>query len=272
MFNKNQTASIRFTQKRSFSGKTGENILILDKTEGGWEFTHLLRITKSEPAKGSLEFQEISIEASVVKEYKEEKKLDEYIYTLGRVRNFQQPIRHFNRKYSRLTNAEFDAIDTDKIFYPRAILGTVLNALPALHQQSYLIFLAENEPSLLLDNIDIFRAIARLKEYLNYAIIHPAKCLVEAQEMLIQLIETEYANRIGFGNLSEDKPKKTLKKSASRPHLIETQIKLIKEYLYTLDLENNELFKAIERDKDNAKYKIRFKYNGLPIKLKIDYE
>jgi len=111
-------------QKANFRGKVGEDVLILDKRKSDWEFTAHYRIldiaSLQEIQSEKLEFL---ITLELVTEFEGDKLLDDYIYSLRRVTNYAYPIRHFNRKYSRLKDAEYDAIVNDNIYEKRTIVG-----------------------------------------------------------------------------------------------------------------------------------------------------
>ncbi len=180
----NKKAIVAIEQKRNFTGKEGEDVLILEKNKSEWEFIARYQIASILVKNPEAEFKEISITLSLVQKFKEEKLLEDYVYSLRRITNYSNPIKHFSRKYSRLHDAEFEAIVEDKIYLKRTILGTVLNAMHKDHQKSFINFVASEAPAILTGKTDMDTALMLLLQYLEFAVVKPAKYLRESADLL----------------------------------------------------------------------------------------
>lgn len=265
-----KTEFIRLYVKRSFSGKPNDKVLILDKLTEGWAFTSLYEIEKiDDPAKGRTteERRVITITVRFLDKYTD-KLLEDYIYSLKRVYNFGQPINHFKR-YSRLNDEQFGVIANDEINYTRSVLGTVLNALPGEHQQAFIAYLAIEQPKLLQDQIDYTEALNYLSNYLQFAIIHPATCLVEAGRMLREISPDE-AGAVALQYVPANDVEKTAGNN-NQPILCNVlrQVEIIQEHLLTLRFDSNsELGVLLANDRRNERNNNGFRSTGLPLKLK----
>lgn len=274
-----QQALVTLTQKRNFTGKVGEDVLILGKiitytvdvgevslmsdTKG--KFIGHYKITGIEVNNPEAESKNITITLVLVKSFidtKEEKPLDDYIYSLRRITNYTNPISHFSRKYNRLYDAEFKAIVEDKIYLKRTILGTVLNAMHATHQKSFISFVAGEAPEILTGKTDMDKALSLLFEYLDYSVVKPAQYLKESAELLKSIISEQEISEIGFALDVE-------KLTKENTQMIKPQIDAINEYLGDLLRFNNEKsgLQLLELE-DNLKFKALFKNAPLPITLK----
>lgn len=195
-FNRDKKETISLNQKRNFRGEEGDGALILEFLNGNWQFTAHYEIQSIKIENPDAEKKIINIGLALVS-LLEDKLLDDYIYSLRRVTDFKRPIKHFRRKYNRLSVPEFDGILEDNIYQKRTIVGTILNALHRSHQESFLVYLAEKSPEQLLANADMDEVFTVLLEYLNYAVIKPALYLAESVRILRTLkIDTK---DIGFG-------------------------------------------------------------------------
>ncbi|MCH6236786.1 hypothetical protein [Cognataquiflexum rubidum] len=260
--NDGQRATITFEQKRNFTGKEGEDVLILEKRRSEWQFISHFSIVKIEVKNQEAENKEITISLALVKLFKEEKLLEDYIYSLRRITNYSYPIKHFSRKYSRLFDAEFEAIVEDKIYLKRTILGTILNAMHSEHQKAYINYVALESPELLTGKSDMDKALELLLQYLDFAVIKPAQYLKESVELLKNIVSDEEIEQIGF---AEDIERQIIK---SR-QMLKPQVDLINQYLGELFQYNNEArgIRMLELE-DNFKSKSLFKNSPLPITLK----
>jgi len=255
-------AVVTFEQKRNFRGKVGEDVLILEQGKWNeWEFTAQYKILEITPPKViDIEYKEFIITLELVIEF-EDKLLDDYIYSLKRVTNYEYPIRHFNRKYSRLSDAEYEAIVEDNIYEKRTIVGTVLNAMHRDHQEAFLLYVAEESPEQLTGKVDIDRVLELLIDYLNFSVIKPAQYLSESARILRSIIgEDQYADS-GFATDIE-------KLGKTNVQLIAPQVKLIEDSLIHMPFsENSTLATQLKDVKDNLKFKKLFKNTPLPITL-----
>lgn len=255
-------ATATLEQKLNFSGKTGEKVLLIDKIRGDWEFISIYSIKGIDIQNPDQALKKIFISLNLVKHFEKSKNIMDYIYSLSRITNYDNPIKHFTRKYSRIYETEFDAIVQDKIFVSRSILGTVLNALPREHQEAFIDYIAVEAPELLTNNIDIDRALSLLKTYLKFSIIEQAEYLKESASMLKSIISEDEYSKIGFSLNTE-------KERIQSVEMIKPQVEIIDEYL---DDYVNLLDKAAEpklfENRENWKFKQLFKKTRLPITLK----
>lgn len=258
--NKNETA-ITFEQKRNFTGEKGEDVLFLQNKNKEWEFIALYRISDVNIKNIENGFKQINVTLDFVKQFEEEKLLEDYVYSLKRVTNYAYPMRHFNRKYSRLYNAEFEAIVEDKIYLKRTILGTVLNAMHRDHQKAFIAFVAQESPELLTGKMNMDKALSLLLVYIDFAIRKPAQYLKESAILLKSIVSEEVYAEIGFSLEVE-------RITSKNTQLIKQQENLIDEYLPDLFgfQSDNRGLRLLELE-DNAKFKSLFKNSPLPISL-----
>jgi len=257
-----KTATISFVQRRNFSGKEGELVLLLDNQVKEWKITNLYKIDKIITERTESNWRAIFIEISLVKKYEEEKILSEYIYSLKRITNFNNPQIHFRGKYNRLNKIDFDVIDKDEIYYTRTILGTIFNSLHKDHQEQYLLYLAENNPSLLSNSGDLSENLNLITEYVKFAILKPAKYLTESDRILSNILKEEELLKIAFKDPDSD--------SKEIAELIHQQTLLINNNLPLInDNEKYEInMESFLYDENNRKFSSIFKNAGLPFKLK----
>lgn len=254
-------AIVALTQKRNFTGKVGEDVLILHK-KAEWEFTAHYQIAGIEVSNPEAEYKEITITLVLVNIFKDVKLLDDYIYSLLRITKYAYPIKHFSRKYSRLYDAEFEAIVEDKIYLKRTILGTVLNAMHAAHQKSFISFVAGEAPEILTGRTDMDKALSLLLEYLDYSVVRPAKYLKESAELLQSIVSEKDLSEMGFAVDAENIQTK-------ETQMIKPQVDVINEYLNDMfGFQNEKVGLQLLELEDNRKFKTLFKNAPLPITLK----
>jgi hypothetical protein len=253
---KEGTFVVTFQQKRKFSGKNGDDVLILDKESDGWVFTDHYKISGVEIPK-QVEGDDkttFNVTVDLVEHYEEAKPLEDYAFSIRRVTNYDRPIMHFRLKSSKLSEIEFEAIDENKIYTKRTIVGLTLKAMHRSHQQSFLTYVASENPSLLAGPVDMEVAFSLLRDYLNFAVIKPAQYLVECSEML-QQIGPEELPQIGFGEGSGIKGR-------SVDQMLLPQVGVIREYLPVLqDLEKISL-------RDDPRFRKMFRNSRLPLTLR----
>ncbi len=259
---KDKKALAIFTQKRYFSGRKGENVLVLDKSENGYEFTHHYKVSNIDVEENNDGYKTFLIDLVLVEKYSGDKFLDDYIYSLARIRHFDSPVKHYSKRYSRLFDAEFDAIIYDKIYVKRTVLGTMLNAMHPDHQQAFISFLSQEDPGLLIGKADIDKTLMLLMDYLKYAVIEPANYLKNSVEILKKLVDDESIDEIGFTKDPREATTRTVQK-------IQQQNKLIEKYLDALPTSINQIIDSESEDSmEYRKYKDLFKDSGLPFTIK----
>lgn len=257
-----ETATFSIRQKRNFTGKKDESVLILDNKENDWKFTYHYRINKINIETINSKLKELFVELSLVEKYEDEKYLFDYIYSFKRITDYNNPLKHINYKYNRLSKVEFNVIDKNEIYYTRTILGTIFNSLHKDHQEQYLSYLAENNPSLLINSTDLTENLKFITEYVKVAILKPAQYLTESDKILNKILTQEELIQIAFADPDNDAKEKV--------ELIHQQAQLINNNLTQIS-ENRDNEINIEQfilDEKNEKFSKIFKNTGLPFKLK----
>ena len=256
-----QKAVVLIEQKINFTGEVGENVLILEKKKNEWQFTAQYRITDIEVKNPEAEYKQITIALSLVQQFDDEKLLEDYIYSLRRITNYNSPIKHFGRKYSRLFDAEFEAIVQDKIYLKRTILGTMLTAMHPDHQKAFIAFVGVEGPELLTGKADMDKALTLLLQYLDFSIVQPAQYLKESAKILATIVSDEELGQIGFAS---DLEKLDLKST----EMLQLQVSVINEYLEDLiGFQNEKLGLQSLELQENAGFKKLFRNSPLPITL-----
>lgn len=258
-FNDSKTQVISFEQKRKFSGEKGENIILLEYKSGNWVFTKQYKIITIDQKKFDEEYNNIVVTIELIQEFGEKKLLEDYVYSLVRVTDFKNPSKHFKRKYSRLTDVEFEAIADDKIYTNRTILGTILNALHIDHQKSFIEYLAQEEPALLTNKPDVDKALDHLYEYVEANIIEPIKYLKSIGELFSDLFGIEALNELGF---AEDVEK------MDKIKMVKPQLDLIEKHLKFLPFQDPERGITTDRVFEKRAFRNLFKNSRLPLNLK----
>lgn len=255
--NTNQKETIRLEQRKNFRAEIGDRALILQYIKGEWKFTAYYEIAEINSKNPDAETKIFDINLRLVNVL-EDKLLDDYIYSLRRVTNFKSPIKHFRQRYNRISDTEFDGILYDNIYQKRTIVGTILNAMHRNHQESFLMYIAENSPSHLLSNADMDIVFSQLINYLNYSVIKPAMYLSASVEILNSLkIDTK---NIGFSFDINSVAYRTAQ-------MIQPQMEVINNYITQMPGFDNIKLEAQFLEDDDAKYKQLFRNTPLPITL-----
>ncbi len=265
-----RSVEVRFTQKRSFLGKPGDNVIFLEQLKGDWHFSSHWVIAEAKPIIEGRELKEYVINLNLVEDFQGQRLLDDFLYTIRGIRHFTMPIKDFGRRIRRLQNEEMEAIVSDTIYYERTVLGTVLNSLHPDHRHAFIQFLATEQPELLSNNVDFELARQYLVNYLDFAIIKPAEFLQESVEILVDMLGTEETTQIGFADTNEN-PR------PSDINLVFSQAALIREFLPYLvsisDLGNSSKspsstgirFGDAQLTSQNRQFQKLFRNTGLPI-------
>jgi hypothetical protein len=258
-----QIATGAWEQKRNFSGEKGEMILLLGKIGKEWFFTYRGIIKQIRVRQLPYDIKGYNITIELMEYYSDQKPLDDYIYSMRRIRSFQEPIRHYKRKYSRLFDHEYDAIVNDKIIVNRTIFGTIVNALHVDHQEAFLQYLAEVNPRLLSTETNVSEALSILYEYLDFAIIQPANYLKASAEILQDLMPEEYKT-IGFAYEAD-----ALEKSLPNNYYnLDRQAVHIEQAIKLLPIEEIQGKSQVRSEYGNDSESRFFKNMPLPIQLK----
>lgn len=252
---------ISFTQKRKFSGEVGENIIILEEKNSNWVFTRYYEIMGLEQDKFEDGYTKITIALKFKNFFKEEKLVEDYSYSLLRVSDFKNPSKHYNKRvYNRIEDVEFDAIVNDKIYTNRTILGTIFNSLHSDHQKSFIQYLTENDPILLIKKPNVNKALEYLYQYLEQNIIEPIIYLKEIGEIFENNFGSEEFAELEFAEEKEHN---------DNSNKIKLQLEIIEEYQnFITTISNIPLDISLSNLNDNNKFMRLFKNSRLPLTLK----
>lgn len=253
-----ENEKISWDQARKFKGKKGDKVIFYS-----WQgriFIYLYKIisvkTDNEVMIDDKSRMRITVELAYDDIYKEEKELTDYIYSFPRVKHFDEGLYlHFSRKYYRLSDIEFDAIDKDEIFLSRTILGIALNAIHIDHRKAFAISLVEEYPTIIQNEYDNSKVLKLFYEYLDFAVIKPAKQLDTAYSYLEEMIESNILSEISFQG-DKERPNQSIQKQV---YLIQENIKRFESSVSSS--------REFESDKESSKFKKLFKNNPLPIDL-----
>lgn len=261
--NSKEKAFLSFAQKMRFSGEIGEDVLILEFNELYSVFTAYGKISNIEidSLDESLEKQAYLITIQIFEVFKEAKQLDSYIYSFRRITHYSKPRRHFNRKYSRMYKAEFDAVVQDKIYIKRTIFGTIVNSLPIEHRKAFVQYLATENPEAIIGKPDLDRSLDLLMKYLDYAVIQPSKLLQECGNLINELFDANTYTQIGFQEES-DTPDST------KIQMLAAQVSIIDKYLNVESNPFQAAFDIASSNNDDNRFKSVFKNRPLPFDLK----
>lgn len=249
--------TIVWKQKRNFNGNKGDLIVFFEFNFLSQNFTYLYRIASvnkkrlDEIIDDQLMY-EISAELELEQSFGNEKEIVDYIYSFPRIIYFDKYLyRHFNRRYYRLSNEEFNAITEDEIFEARSIIGTALNSLHIDHRKAFIQHAVNVYPEIIQNNYNHFALLELFYEYFQFSIIGPSKQLIETYENLRNISNMDQPNFIGFGDNDEVEN-------------IYRQVQVINEYLGAFEniISVNESQSRVERRFENI-----FRWRGLPIDL-----
>lgn len=247
---------ITFTQKRKFSGEIGENIIILDYKKNTWVFTKYYEISGIDQEKLDESTNRITIGLKLKNIFEDPKLVEDYSYSLLRVTNFKNPQNHFNRRYSRIEDVEFEAIVNDRIYTKRTILGTIFNSMHKDHQKSFILYLAEKDSNILIEKPNVNKALDYLYEYLEQSVIDPIYYIKEIAEIYENIFDADELKEVAFVDSIENI------KTRNR---IKLQTDIIEEYQEFISSTTRISLNNIN---DNYKFINLFNRSPLPFKLK----
>jgi hypothetical protein len=248
-------------RKSMFTRDEGGDVLILDNSNSDWVFTALYRFKPVELKNIGTDVKQISVTLILVEKFKEEKLLEDYVYSLRRIDNFTAPIENFRGEWTRLSDIEFDAIVEDKIYSKRTVLGTVLNKMHADHQKSFISLVATEAPEMLTGITDIDKALALLLQYLEFAVIKPAYYLKESTKILENIVYEKELQEIGFAVDTENLTQENIQKIKLQAEVINKHLNILLNLREELELPESET---------DLKFRNLFRNKPLPFTLKQD--
>lgn len=253
-----KNGKVSWEQARAFKGEKGDEVIFFDFAKGDGNFTSLYRIEEisAKQQSGKLDSR-FDIEVILVEEknYKDDiKEFADYVYSFPRVKNFGSNLwRHFNRKYYRISELEFNAITKDEIFLSRTFLGSTINALHQDHRRAFVIYLNKTNPEYLFGKHDYQHLYELLQKYLDFAIIRPSRQLQSGFTDLLTITGRPDANEAIFGS-----------ELTKNSHSINAQIEVIDSRLEIVESLATIDFPVQVRQEKFEKY---FKNASLPFNL-----
>jgi hypothetical protein len=191
---------IVITGGKRFSGKAGERIILLSSRNKKWLFTHTGTILNIEERKSNFQdkFDSI-INYRVNATLSPPNNLEDFSYSLLRIKRFDDPIQHFSRlQYAKISEIEFEAIANGEIFIARTVFGKLINSLHLEHRRNFLRILLSNKPVIIFENVDYVNLYYELKNYLEENIFTPIQWLRSTYYMLNTIVEKDQLFSIGF--------------------------------------------------------------------------
>jgi hypothetical protein len=113
--------------------------------------------------------------------------LEDYAFSLLKVRRYAESWRHFTRSYVSLEIFDFETIVEGWIFWARTAFGTFVNALPTVKLFEYLRLAAEDQPALVIRGGDMASAWRLLKIFIEDEYVAPASLFHAAAKVLREL-------------------------------------------------------------------------------------
>jgi hypothetical protein len=194
-----------FKTRLNFSGEEGENVVIMGSKEEGSYFEYTSQILSVENK--ILDDQKLKIFTVTLSQHeliKTPNKLDDLLYSLHKVYNYDRPYIHFNRVYSRLTKDDFEVIANGKLFVARTAFGKLVNALHQKHRIAFVQMLIERNPSIYFTSRKYDEVFDLLKEYIETRILIFTEFLSGAWNNF-QKINPDSNNQIAFAESSESR-------------------------------------------------------------------
>lgn len=197
LFNSNslnlKKGKVSWDQARNFKGAKGDEVIFFDFANGEGNFTSQYRIEEitSKPQNNKVDSRfDVEVILKEEKNYKDDlKELADYVYSFPRVKNFGSNLwRHFNRKYYRISEVEFDAITKDEIFLSRTFLGSTINAMHQEHKKAFVVYLMESNPEYLFGKYNYQHLYEKLREYIDFAILRPSHQLKSGFADLVKIV------------------------------------------------------------------------------------
>jgi len=215
--------------KREIGIREGDKfITFLNNSYNDFQFKEYGLITEVEFLKESNELlKTFRIKYKIFGDLKENNLLSELQYSLLRVYNYKKPYKHFAFSYVYLDETDYNTIVEGRLFISRTAFGKLINSLPPLHIQNFILTLINSQGIHFFNNRDYIGALKDLKTYIVEEIENRGKFLISTETILrenfSQLLDV---NEIGFCD-SEDKRPDIIIKQAS---LFRTLFGISKEF------------------------------------------
>lgn len=197
--------------------------------------------------------------------------LESLKFSLIKIYRFNQPLVHFRRSYLTLSDGDFNTIKDGDIYWPRTAFGMYANKLGRKQLLRFVQELAEDSPSLLLQQDDISLAWSKLKNFIYQEFVvalelinsikadidtlnFGAKTNIPSEKIGIELEYTKLRNRYQIG-------------------LLQRQQKLLTDFVDTVNhTEYKNIFELIDgRIRESRKLNERFEslFKGIKWPLQL---
>ncbi len=249
-----------FKTRLNFSGEEGDRVVLLGSEGEGFYFEFTAQIISIESkASDEQKLRDIIVTLSDLEPIKTPSKIDDLMYSLHKVYNYDRPHIHFNRVYSRLTNDDFDVIVNGRIFIARTAFGKLVNSLHRQHRISFVQMLIERNPNIYFTSRKYDEAFDLLKEYIETRILIFTEFLSDAWN-IFQIINPDNNNQIAFAE-SNDKRRDLISQQIEAINIIK-EINAQDKFYLKLDS-----FAREYRETERA-FIYKFSKQPLPISMK----
>lgn len=194
--------------------------------------------------------------------FEEERHLEDFSFSLEKIYRFTKPLVHFRRPYVGLSQYDYSTIVDAKIYWARTAFGLFINQLPRGHIVRFMRNLAESDPDILLQRSGYLRAWKSLRSFIEEEFVTAAQILRAIREQVEEYNE-ETETTIDYSSLgfSTDEEIDIADSLGNQERLLSQFVELLRpedaetNLLVEIDrrleeeLNNNETFEAIFRDK-----------------------
>lgn len=188
------TKAFRIPSKRTISMGPGHLVLAFERGHQGLHFPWYGTITTVAPDSEEVveEGQPTTfiVHVSLSETFEDSRHLEDYTFSLLKVRRFDRPWRHFTWSYVSLDVFDFETLVRGSIFWARTAFGTFANALPNVKLFEYLQLAAEEQPTRVIKGGDMASAWRLLKDFIEDEYVAPADLFRESAESLLGLGQT----------------------------------------------------------------------------------
>lgn len=197
--------NFNFKSRRNIKIKENDKVVFLTPYQKQFVFGHVAEINSIEKEKlYDLKFS-YSIAFKNVERTDRQKYLANYSYSLTRIKDFNNPIKHFNFRYGSLEEVEYKSIIKGDFFIARTKFGKYVNALPKQHKIAFIEYFIEVNADLYFNDFkDYNEALKLLEFYIESRITQPAKYMKAGYLLMSNLISKEEIKSIRFS--TREKP------------------------------------------------------------------
>jgi hypothetical protein len=260
------TAKFAFSQFRNFGGSIGDLVVVLDLESTNGIFKYDAEISSINLETEDREKSYI-IGLTKMKAIDPPNILDDFAYTISRIKNFERPISHFeNRNYRRISYAEYLAISNSQFFIGRTAFGKLVNALHLEHRRAFVQMLLDKDFELFRYSKDYNQAMLYLEQYLG-ANIYPHMTMLQEsygflKEILSQSEQSDTISQVGFAEEGKNGDLLGVQVNVINTFLERNNVTRIRSQVFNISEELTETEKAVE-----IKLNTLFRNTPLPINL-----